>query len=775
MGEFALGQSVPRFEDPRLLRGGGRYADDITMPATAYGYVLRSGHAHAKITALNIEAAKKAPGVLAVLTGDDWIEAGCGDLPVPMSPILKRSTGEPLYRPPYPALAKDTVKWIGDHVAFVVAETLQQAMDAADLIEVSYEPLPAVITTEDAIKDGAPRVWDDCEGNICYNYQLGDKEATDKAFAAATHIIERRLYINRVTAATMEPRACTGYYDPAEERYTIRTTLQRAFNFRQEIAKTLRVPESKVRVVAGDIGGSYGMKSAVYPENLHCLLASKIIGRPVKWTCTRSESFLSDAQARDNVADIALALDDNYKFVGLRVRNIVNVGSYLQTGGESSAISNLITLQGVYTTPAIHLDITTVFTNTNSMRPYRGNGRPENAYLLERIIDIAADELGVDVLDIRRRNLIPASAIPYQTALVAVFDSGDFEKSMDMALANADWAGFEARRQESAKAGKLRGIGISNSIEKSAAPGIEAGEIRFDRSGSATILCGAIDQGQGHQTVFKQLVCDKLGLDPSKVQYIQGDTDAVFYGEGTGGSRTAALAGTALLMASDRVIEKATKIAAHLLEVEDVEFNEGVFTGRGTNESVTIQEVAIAASQPARLPPDLEPGLIATAVFDNRTTNYPNGCHICELEIDPETGQVEMLRYTVVDDVGTVMNPLLLKGQIRGGVSQGVGQILKENICFDIESGQLLTGSFMDYAMPRAADFSNIDVTSNPQPTATNPLGIKGAGEAGCVGAMPAVANALVNALLPLGINHIEMPATPSRIWKTIQEAQKGS
>ncbi|MFM1815886.1 MAG: hypothetical protein RLZ98_2581 [Pseudomonadota bacterium] len=771
MGEFALGQPVPRFEDPRLLRGGGRYADDIAMPGMAYGYVLRSEFAHARIIRLDTTVARAAPGVLAVLTGEDWANSGYADLPVPTNPSLKRRDGSALFRPPYPAIAKDVVKWVGDHVAFVVAETYEQAVDAAELIEVEYEPLPAVITTEEAVAEGAPKVWDNCPGNVCYNYELGDKAATEKAFAEAAHVIERRLRINRVTAATMEPRACLGYYDKAEDRYTIHTTLQRAFNFRQEIAAVLKVPESKVHVIAGDIGGSYGMKSAVYPENLHCILASKIVGRPVKWRATRSEAFLSDAQARDNVADIALALDKDLKFTGLRVRNVVNVGSYLQTGGETSAISNLVTLQGLYTTPAIYLDITTVFSNTNSLRPYRGNGRPENAYLLERLVDIAADVLKVDPAELRRRNLIPKSALPYKSVLKAVFDSGDFEGSMDIALKNADYAGFESRRAEAAKRGKLRGIGISNSIEKAAAPGIEAGEIRFDRGGSVTILCGAIDQGQGHETVFKQLVCDKLGLDPADVHYVQGDTDAVFYGEGTGGSRTATLAGSALLHASERVIDKAKKIAAHMLEVDEVEFKEGVFTSRSTNETVTIKDAAKAASQPAKLPKGMEPGLIATAVYDNRETNYPNGCHVCELQIDPDTGHVEMIKYTVVDDVGTVLNPLLLKGQIRGGVAQGVGQILKEDILFS-EDGQLLTGSFMDYAMPHAADFSNIDVTSNPSPTPTNPLGVKGAGEAGCVGAMPAVANAVVDALSPLGIEHVEMPATPARLWKIIRDAK---
>jgi carbon-monoxide dehydrogenase large subunit len=770
MGEFGLGQPVARTEDPRLLRGGGRYIDDIAMPGMAYGYVLRSLHAHARIKSIDTAAAKAAPGVLAVLTGADWKAAGFGDLPVGKGEMKRGS--EPMFRPPYPALAQDRVRWVGDYVAFVVAETLNQAIDAAELIEVDYEPLPAVVSTADAAKPGMPLVWDNCPNNICYVHHVGDKEATDRAIATADHVVKQRLVINRVTAVTMEPRGCVGHYDAARNRYTIHSGLQRAFSFRKEMSSVLKVPESRVHVIAGDIGGSFGMKTALYNEAALVLFGSKVTGRPVKWVSTRSEAFLSDAQGRDNASEAELALDRNGKFLALRVKTTVPVGAYLQAGGESSGVANIGTLAGVYIIPAMSVEVTTVFTNTNPMRPYRGNGRPEAGYVIERMVDLAADELKIDPAELRRHNMIPPAAMPYKTALVFTYDCGEFEKSLDVALEMSDYAGFEARRKEAKARGKLRGIGLSFTIERAAGPGLEGAEIRFDRSGTVTVLCGSVSHGQGHETTFKQLVCDRLGVDPDDVHYIAGDTDALFFGEGTGGSRSATIGGSALHSASAKIVDKAKQIAAHMLEVDDVEFAAGVFRSRKTNRSLTIGEVARAAMNPKNLPAGMEPGLIASMVYRNEATNFPNGCHVCELEIDEDTGEVEIVRYTVIDDVGTVLNPLLLKGQIHGGVAQGVGQILMEDIRFDPESGQLLTGSFMDYAMPRAATFSHMDVKSNPVPTKTNPLGCKGAGEAGSVGAMPAAANALVDALSVYGVRHIDMPATPERIWRTIAAAK---
>ena len=773
MGEFALGQPVSRFEDQRLLRGGGRYVDDMVLPGMAYGHVLRSPYAHARIRAIDTSKAKAAPGVLAVLTGADWEASGYGDMPVPGS-AWKRPDGSPMYRPRYRALARDRVRWVGDYVAFIVAETRAQAVDAADLVEVDYEPLPAIVSTAEALKEGAPLVWDDCPNNICFNHQFGDKAAVDTAFAKADHVVSHSFVINRVYAAAMEPRGAIGHYDSTDGRYTVYTTLQRAHAFRAELAGTLRIPESRLRVVAGNVGGSFGMKSAVYNEVALVLLASRVTGRPVKWTASRSESFLGDAHGRDNVSEASLALDKNGRFLAMRVKNTVAIGAQLQTGGDSSSTGNLGTLAGVYTTPAIHVDVTTVFTNTNPMRPYRGNGRPEAAYVIERLVDIAAAELGIDRVEIRRRNIIPPDAMPFKTGLTFTYDCGEFEKGMDMALEMADYAGFEKRRAEARKRGKLRGFGLSNSIERAAAPGYEMGEIRFDRSGTCSIISGAVDQGQGHETIFKQLVCDRLGLDPGEVHYVSGDTDKVALGEGTGGSRSATIGGSALLMASDKVIAKGRRIAAHILEVDagDVDFADGVFSSPKSNRSLTIKEVAKLAVNPKMVPDGLEPGLAEVAVYRNLVTNFPNGCHVCEIEIDEETGQVRIVAYGVVDDVGFVMNPLLLHGQIQGGVAQGVGQMLMEDIHFDPETGQNLTGSFMDYAMPHATDFAPIRVKSNPVPTRTNPLGVKGAGEAGNVGALPAVGNALADALSVYGIRDVPMPATAERLWRLIQASK---
>ena len=530
----------------------------------------------------------------------------------------------------------------------------------------------------------------------------------------------------------------------------------------------LKVPESKVRVIAGEVGGSFGMKSAIFNEVPLVLLASKLTGRPVKWLSTRSEAFLSDAEARDNVTDAELALDKDGIFIGMRVKTIANMGAHLQSG-TPNFLNNLGTLAGVYRTPAIHADVTAVYTHTNPVRPYRGNGRPEAAYVIERLVDLAAAQTGIDAVELRRRNLIPPEAMPFKTGLTFTYDCGEFEKVLNEGLRRADVAGFPKRRAESEKRGKLRGLGISYSIERAGTLGFEGAEVRFDRSGALTLFSGSMTQGQGHETVFKQLVCDRLGIHPDQATYVQGDTDKVFFGQGTGGSRSATLAGSAFHGAMEKILDKGKKLAAHLLGVDaaDINFAEGIFSSPKTNRTLTMQDVARAAADPNKLPQGMEGGLVATSVYKADVENYPNGCHVCEVEIDRDTGEVAIARYTVVDDVGTVLNPMLLHGQIHGGVVQGVGQILMEDICRDA-SGQPLTGSFMDYALPRASDVGDIAVESHPVPTKTNPIGVKGAGEAGCVGALPAVANALVNALSEFGVRHIEMPATPERIWRAI-------
>ncbi len=771
MGEYALGQPVPRSEDPRLLSGGGRYVDDVNLSGTCIGHVLRSPHAHAKINAIDTAAAQAAPGVLLVLTGEDWTADGYGSLPVGSG--RKRADGSSLYAPPLPALVSGRVRRVGDTVAFVVAETLNQAKDAAELIEVNYEALPAVTSTADAARDGAPLVYDDCANNISFVHEGGDKQAVEEAFARADHIVAHDFVINRVMAATMEPRGCTGHYDNTEDSYTLYTTLQGVHPYRATVSQLLKVPESKVRVIAGDVGGSFGMKSGVYAEGMLALWASRKLARPVKWTADRTDAFLGDCAARDNVTRAELALDANGKFLAERITTFANLGAYITASTPNPVVNNLGTLAGVYTTGAIYVHVTGVITNTNPTCPYRGAGRPEAAYVTERIIDLAADQLGIDPAELRRRNTISPDAMPYKTALTFTYDCGEFEKNMDMTLEMADYAGFETRRAAAASAGKLRGIGISNTIERAAAPGIEAAEIRVDRTGSVTIMSGSCTQGQGHETVYKQIVCDRLGLAPDDVHYVWGDTEKVPFGHGTGGSRSATLGGSSIKLATEKVVDKARLLAAHMLEaaIEDIEFEEGTFAVAGTDRTLSFNQVARAMINPGNLPDGMEPGLVERAVYTATVMNYPNGCHVCEVEIDPDTGVVDVLDYKVVDDVGTVMNPLLLKGQIHGGIGQGLGQALMENVAYD-DGGQLLSATFMDYCMPRADSMSYMEVVSNPVPTRTNPLGVKGAGEAGNVGGLAAVMNAVIDALSPLGVRHVDMPLTPETLWRAIQDAR---
>jgi aerobic carbon-monoxide dehydrogenase large subunit len=767
MGEFAIGQGVSRFEDPRLVRGEGRYTDDVQIPGMAYGVVLRSPHANAKIKSIDATAAKAAPGALAVLTGADWKAAGLGDLISHGG--LKRRDGSPMYKPRYPVLAEDHVRWVGDCVAFIVAETPAHALDAAELMQVDYEELPAIVSTYEATKPGALRVYEDCPDNLSFTMLIGDKAATDAGFAKAAHVVKGRFVINRITAASMEPRGAVGHFNPGDGRYTVYTATQRPHSFRGDLAQMLKVHETAVHVVTGDTGGSFGMKTPIFNEIPLVCYASKLTGRPVKWISTRTEAFLSDAQGRDNVTEAELALDKDGHFLALRVTTVAASGAYLQNN-MPAAFMNAGTLAGTYRTPAIFVDASGVFTNTNPVRPYRGNGRPEAAFVIERMVELAAKELNIDSVELRRRNYIIPQQMPFKTGLTFTYDCGEFERNMDLAMELADFSGFDERRKESRKHGKLRGIGLSNTIERAAAPGTEGAEVRFDKSGGVTLFAGSNSQGQGHETVFKQIVADRLGIHPDDIRYVQGDTDLVFYGEGTGGSRSATMGGSAFAKATDKVIEKATAIAAHALQVDaaDVKFADGVFSSSKTNRTITIKEVAADAQAPAKIPASMEPGLAATAVHKTPVNNYPNGCHICEVEIDMETGETLVVRYSVVDDVGTVLNPLLLHGQIHGGVAQGAGQALMEDIHFD-SSGQLVTASFMDYAMPHAHHLSAIHVDSNPVPTKTNPLGTKGAGEAGCVGALPAVTNAVVNALAEFGVRHIEMPASPERIWRAMQ------
>jgi aerobic carbon-monoxide dehydrogenase large subunit len=773
MGEFGIGQSVRRFEDKRLLSGNGRFQSDNNLLGQAYAYVLRAPHAHARMDRLDLTAAKAAPGVQLIMTGDDLIAAKLGVMGVPFQ--RKRPDGSPMFARAHLGLAQGTVRYVGEPVAMVVAETLAQAKDAAELIDIDYAALPSVTDTAEAA-EGKIAVWPDCPDNISNLFEAGNKAAADAAFAKATHVVKRRYVISRVYAHFMEPRGAIGVWDPGEDRFTLYADVQYPHRVRQALAtRIFKIPESKIRVIAGDVGGGFGTKGWQYPEHRLVLLAAKQLRRPVKWTCERSEAIQADEHARDNVSDAELALDKDGKFLGLRVKTLANVGAYISSERNLLAtFGNVGTLVGTYDIPAAHVGVYAVMANTNGTAPYRGAGRPEATYVIERLIDDAARELGLDRVELRSKNLIPPEKLPIKTALGLNYDCGDFPANQRQALAQADWAGFSKRRDEAKSRGKLRGIGIANPIEKAAGPGQEFAEIRFHPSGNATLLMGSKNQGQGHETTFKQVLNEKLGLDPAAVQYIDGDTDRVAFGIGTNGSRSTVIGGSALWMAADKVIAKGKRIAAHLLEAADadIEFADGNFTVAGTDRRIGLTDVAKASFQAGRLPSGLEGGLYETGTFSPEDNTYPNGCHVCEVEIEAETGALEIVRYVVIDDVGTVVNPLGLKGQIHGGVAQGLGQALMEEVVYDRESGQNLTGSFMDYAMPRADTMPYMEITSNPVPTKRNPLGAKGAGEAGTVGALPAIVNAVIDALVPLGVKSLDMPATSQRIWQAMRAAR---
>ena len=773
MGEFAIGQSVLRREDPRLLRGQGRFFDDLKLADQLHAAIVRSPHAHAGITGIETRAALQMPGVHAVLTGEDYRSDGLGSLPS-MAPYKTRGGGS-MFLPPRPAIALDRVMHVGYPVAVAVADTLDQALDAAERVVVDYEPRPAVVSARDAFAPDAPQLYDQCPNNEAYVYQAGDKAKVDAAFAAAAHVVEQRLVINRVTANPIELRGVTGVYDAGTGRYTLHCGFQRPWLFRNDIARTtLKIPEAELRLITGDIGGSYGLRGSVYPEIILMLWAARRAGRPVKWTCTRNEAHISDDDARDNIVDAALAIDKDGKFLGVRIRSFGNLGAFVSFRGAMPPVVNIGTVCGVYTTPVAHVEVSGMLTNTHCTSPYRGAGRPEASYMIERLIDIAADQMGVDPAELRRRNTIPPQAMPYKTPLTFTYDSGRFEENLDRTMKLADWAGFARRRQEAARRGMLRGIGISNTIEQAADPTYETAEIRFDPLGGLTLVTGSISHGQGHATVQTQILVDRLGVDPQRVKIIQGDTDAVAFGMGTGGSRSTTMSGGALVMVSDKIIAKGRKLAAHILEAAegDIEFTDGRFTIAGTDRAMGIHELAKTAFQLEKLPAGMEPCLYETATYRAHSGNFPNGCHVCEVEIDPQTCSMQMVGYWVVDDVGTVINPMLLKGQIMGGIAQGMGQVLMEDKAYDA-TGQVVSGSFMDYAMPRAENFCDVKIEDNPVPTPTNPLGVKGAGEAGTVGSLSAGVNAIVDALSVLGIKHIDTPCTPYRVWTAIQKAKK--
>ena len=767
MNKFGIGQPVPRTEDPRLLQGRGQYGDDFVLADQAVGYFLRSPHAHAKILDLNCNSAKQMPGILCILTNEDLSKMDLGEFPVVVQRQKRNGTTQQAARE---GLARNRVRFVGDPIAFIVAETLNEAKDAAEQIEINFELLPSLTDLEDFNSKKSSPIWDDCPDNEAFFFEMGDKSAVDSAFNKADHITKISYRINRISANAMEPRVSIGNFDCRSERYFLTTSTQSVHGIRTHLANILKVPETVIRVKAGDVGGAFGMKGELYDDQLLVLIASQRVGRPVRWTADRTESLMSDTHARDNKVTAELALDLHGKFLGFRVHTVAALGAYMSMMTGHSPTNNLGGLAGVYTTPAIYTSVSGVFTNNNNTAPYRGAGRPEASLAIEKAIDKAARELKIDRSEIRRRNIIARESMPFQTGLIFNYDSGRFEETLDKTLVLAGWSDFETRRKKAVSEGKLRGIGLACAIEQSAAPIEEAAEIRFDSKGKCAILVGTVAQGQGHDITFKQITNELLGVPIENITFLQADTDIVAHGRGTFGSRSAGNGGGALMMASERIIRKGKIIAAYMLEAaqEDIIFENGNFKIGGTDRKVELADVAKQAYN-VNLPPSIEPTLQAQAAFKPNAPTFPNGCHACELEIDPSTGTTEFMKYIVVDDVGTVINPLLLKGQIIGGVSQGLGQAICEDVAYDRQSGQLISASFVDYCMPRADDMCYVDVVSNSDPSPTNPLGIKGAGEAGCVGALPCVQSALIDALSPLGITDVPMPATPFRLWKLLQ------
>ena len=764
--KFGIGQPVTRKEDPKFLMGQGRYVGDIDMLNIAQAFILRSPHANARIISVDVSAAHEAPGVILILTGEDYASSGLGSMAChTINPML--TGGQAAIQRPHGALVKDVVKCVGARVALIIAETLEQAKDASELIEIDYETLPSVASTEQARSGDAPLVWEGTDNNLSFVYKMGNVSGVEDAMTNAAHITKARISNNRVNTNAMEPRSSIGIYDKGEQKYTLYAGNQGPNRVREELAnEILKIPEAKLQVISPDVGGGFGMKGGAYGEDILVLWAAKLTGRPVKWVGERLESFMSDSHGRDVIADCEMALDVNGRVTALRVSADYNVGAYLSQAAGVTPMFFTVLLSGVYAIPAIDVTTRCLFTNMGATAPYRGAGRPEAAFVLERLFDIAARELNLDPIEIRRQNLVKADQMPYQTALMPNLDCGDFEAVMDKGLEISDWAGFETRKTEASNRGKLYGRGIAVYME-SAAPFNERMDIRFDPGGEVTIIAGTHSHGQGHATVYSQMVSDFLGVPFESIHLMQGDTDKVAMGRGTVGSRSMTVGGSALKNAADIIIEKGKKIAGHVLEASegDIEFEQGEFIVAGTDKKINIVEIAKMSYNPIMWPAHLPMGLDAAGEFNSGAGNFPNGCQIAEVEIDPDTGKVMLAKMIIVDDVGTVINPLLLEGQIHGGVAQGVGQALLEEMVYDENSGQLLTASFQDYCMPRADDFPQMKIANLSIPTKSNPLGVKGAGETGTVGAPPAVVGAISDAL---GVDDVPMPATPERVWRIL-------
>jgi len=787
MSASLIGARVQRKEDYRFLTGAGQYTDDVVLPNQTYAAFVRSPHAHATIKSIKTDKAKKAPGVLAVYTGEDAAAAKLGGLPCGW--LITDINGQPMKEPPHPVLAQGKVRYVGDQVAVVVAETQEQARDAAELVEVSYDVLPAVVDGAKAAQKGAPVLHDIAPDNTCYVWALGDKAAVDAAFAKAAHVTKLEFVNNRLIPNAIEPRAANGSYSRAEDSYTLYVANQNPHVERLLMtAFVMGLPEHKVRVVAPDVGGGFGSKIYLYAEDVVVTWASRQLGRPVKWTADRSESFVSDAHGRDHHTVAEMAMDKDGKFLGMRVHTTANLGAYLST--FASAVPTILyatLLAGQYTTPLIYCEVKAVFTNTAPVDAYRGAGRPEATYVVERLVETAAREMKLDPAEIRRRNFI--KSFPYQTPVALQYDTGNYGATLDAAVKMGDVAGFAKRKEEAAKRGKLRGLGYACYIEAcgiapSAVAGslgaraglFEAGEIRVHPTGSVTVFTGSHSHGQGHETTFAQVVADRLGLPVENVDIVHGDTSKILFGMGTYGSRSIAVGGTAIMKALDKIIDKGKKIAAHLMEASegDVEYDRGVFKVSGTDKQKAFGEIAFAAYVPHNYPHDkLEPGLNENAFYDPSNFTFPAGSYVCEVEIDPDTGATKIANFTAVDDFGKIINPMIVEGQVHGGLTQGIGQALTEGCHYDPESGQLVTGSFSDYCIPRADDVPSYQVDTRETPCTHNPLGVKGCGEAGAIGAPAAVINAITDALWPMGIKDIPMPATAQTVWKAIQSASK--
>ena len=769
--KYAIGQSVPRTEDPKLLKGEGKYTDDLNLPDQVYAAIVRSPVAHGTITDINVSDAKKMPGVLLILTGYDLEDYG--NLPCGMQ--IKSKDGSPLKKPNRPSLVTDKVRFVGDPVACVIAKTPDAAKDAAEVVSIDIDILPATTLATEAAKPGAPILFDNVAGNVALDFQFGDPDTVDKAFQTAHHISRVDIRNNRIVVASMEPRSALAHYNNETDCFTMRLGCQGTFGMRNQLAGILNMEREKVRVLTENVGGSFGMKSFVYPEYICLLHAAKKLSRPVKWTEERSSSFLSDQQGRDHEVKGELALNKEGDFLAVRLFLHSNLGGYLAAVGPNMATNNMVkNITSVYKTPLIEINTKCVFTNTTPISAYRGAGRPEANYYMERLIETAAREMGIDRMELRMRNHIRPDQIPYKAPSGQNYDSGNFPAILKNGLKFSNWENYEIRREISQKKGLLRGIGVSNYLEVTAPVETEMGGIRFEENGDITIITGTLDYGQGHAAPFAQVLHSQLGVPFEKIRLLQGDSDELITGGGTGGSKSIMASGGAIVEASIEVIKKAKQVASHVFEapIQDIEFHNGNLLVAGTDKSITLSELSHKLKTELIGVPDLPGTLDVKLNHGGVPSAFPNGCHVCEVEIDPETGQTRFDDYYMVNDFGILINPLMVEGQCHGGVAQGLGQAVMEDVVYDAD-GQVLSGSFMDYALPRASDVPNFHFASLPSPATTNALGVKGCGEAGCAGAMPAIMNAIVDALSKFGISHIDMPATPQKIWRAIQEVKQ--